>query len=372
MNCSRSHICFLGFSLLLMNPSFAKSATLDRSTWRVEIFAGAGSDPDARQQESLKLNSPFGVNLDRHDNAFLVEMVGNRLLEIGKDGSVRTLAGNGMKGDVGDGGPSERSQVNGPHNLTLASTGDLYFADSWNNRIRWIEKKSGVIRSIAGTGKAGFSGDGEKATMATMGGVYGVVLDAQERNLYFADLDNRRVRAVQLKTGLIRTVAGTGEKGVPIDDSMAMASPLVDPRGVAVDRNENVYILERGGNAMRIVDRSGRIRTLVGASGKPGLASDSEPGLTAHLRSPKDLTVDLVGSILIADSDNHCIRRYDPRSGILSRVIGTGTQGSGGIGGPPGQCSLNQPHGIWVHPKGDLFISDSSNHRILRLRNPNK
>lgn len=334
----------------------------------VEIFAGAGALRPPTDLQSLRLNAPFGINIDSRGNAFVVEMTGHHVLKISARGDATVLAGDGVKGMGGDNGPSPLALVNGPHALALQPNGDLLFADTWNNRVRLISSKTGRIQTVVGSGVPGYSGDGGPALQASFGGIYGLSLDRAGKTLFLADLDNRRIRAVDLKTGVVRTVAGNGKRGVPADGSIAVESPLVDPRSVTVDRRGNVFILERNGNALRQVDPQGRIRTVVGKDGKPGSDGDGGEGTAAHLRGPKDVGMDLDGTVLIADSDNHLVRRYDPRSGRLTRVAGTGTRGSGIQKDDSLRCELNQPHGVWVHPNGDLYISDSSNHRILRLR----
>lgn len=330
-------------------------------------FLGGGSSWASTNSRSLKLDGPFGIQFDLKGEAWIVEMTGNRLLRRETNGYVSVVAGDGIKGDGGDGGPAAAARLNGPHALAVLPGGDVLIADTWNNRVRRVERQTGNIHTIAGTGRAGFSGDGGKAVEADLNGVYGIALDHRGENLYVTDLENRRIRAVNLRTGIIQTVAGNGSRGVPTDGALATQAPLVDPRSVTVDRQGRVYVLERGGNALRMVDRSGRIRTVVGVEGKPGLAGDGGPGVAAQLRGPKDICVDLDDSVLIADTENHVIRRYDPRTGLVTRVAGSGVRGREGMDGPGEAVELNQPHGVWPHPGGDLYISDSSNHRVLRL-----
>lgn len=360
-------ICFLGRT----SSSHGATATGDSRAGHgksVEVFAGTGALRPPTDLKTLRLDSPFGINIDSHGSAFIVEMTGHHVLRISPRGDVIVLAGDGLKGMGGDSGPSHQALVNGPHALALQPNGDLLFADTWNNRVRRISAKTGLIQTLAGTGVAGYSGDGGPALQASFGGIYGLSLDRSGNTLFLADLDNRRIRAVDLKTGLVRTVAGNGKRGVPDDGAVAVDSPLVDPRSVTVDRYGNIYILERNGNALRQVDPQGRIRTVVGKDGKPGSDGDGGAGTVAHLRGPKDVGMDLDGTVLIADSDNHLVRRYHPRNGQLTRVAGTGKRGAAIVKEDSLRCELNQPHGVWVHPNGDLYISDSSNHRILRLR----
>ena len=311
------------------------------------------------------MKEPFAVTFDGSGNTYIVEMAGNRVRVLSPDGAFRVLAGTGEKGFAGDGGPAEKAQFNGPHHLLMGPDGHLYVADTWNNCIRRIDLKTGVITRFAGTGEKGFSGDGGKATAATFGGLYAIAF--HENALYTADLDNRRIRAIDLATGIVRTVAGNGEKGVPKDGEPALTQPLVDPRAVAVDAQGNVYICERAGHALRVVDGKGLIRTVAG-TGQAGFSGDGGPARTAALNGPKHISVDADGTVLITDTENHVIRRYSPPDGTMRRVAGTGEKAGGGLGSAPEACPLNRPHGAQPHPRtGEIYISDSDNHRVLRI-----
>jgi DNA-binding beta-propeller fold protein YncE len=313
-----------------------------------------------------ELRGPFGVDADRAGNLFIVEISGHRVLKVDGKGTLSTVAGTGQKGDGGDGGPGAKATFNGMHNLAVAANGDLYLADTWNNRVRKIDSKTGVITPLAGTGQKGFGGDGGLALKAQFGGVYCVALDPKGEYLYVADLDNRRIRAIDLKTNVVRTVAGNGQKGIPQDGATATEAPLVDPRAVAVDATGNVYVLERSGHALRVVSPDGKIRTVVG-TGKAGAAGDGGDALKASLNGPKHLCVDAQGNVLIADAENHLIRKYVPKEGKIVRVAGTGKRGSTGVGGDPLRAELSRPHGVFVHATGAIYIVDSDNHRILKI-----
>jgi DNA-binding beta-propeller fold protein YncE len=172
---------------------------------------------------------------------------------------------------------------------------------------------------------------------------------------------------VDLRTGVVTTVAGNGQKGIPEDGAEAVKAPLVDPRAVAVDSKGNIYILERGGHALRVVDRQGKIRTIAG-TGKAGDTGDGGDARMATLNGPKHLCIDHDDHVIIADTENHLIRKVIPSEGKIVRLVGTGKKGSAGIGGLPQEAQLNQPHGVYIHPvTGDLYIADSSNNRVLKI-----
>jgi len=252
------------------------------------------------------------------------------------------------------------------HSLALGLDGNVYLADTWNNRIRIYDRKSGTIAAFAGTGNKGFSGDGGPAFKAKFGGIYSVAFDRAGKNIVLADLDNRRIRKIEFTTGIVTTVAGNGEKGVPADGAEAAKAPLVDPRAACFDSKGNVYVLERSGNALRVVTPDGKIRTVAG-TGKAGATGDGGEAIKATLNGPKHLCADKDDNILIADTENHLIRKYLVKDGKIVRIAGSGKKGSGGVGGPPLDVELHQPHGVYLHPSGELYIVDSSNNRVLKV-----
>lgn len=329
-----------------------------------KVVVVAGADDAAVTKADIK--TPFGVEFDRRGNMYIAEYSGHRVVKVDGEGVLSVLAGTGTKGFDGDGGPAARAKFNVMHNLAVATNGDIYVADTGNRRVRKIAAKTGTITTIAGTGKKGFSGDGGPAVEADFGDIYCAALDPAGKMLYLADLDNRRIRVVDLKSNVVRTVAGNGKRGVPADGAEAAQAPLVDPRAVAVDGKGNIYVLERGGHALRVVNHEGTIRTVAG-TGKQGFAGDGGNALKARFNGPKHLCLDSAGNVLIADTENHVIRKYRPADGTIVRLAGSGKQGNGGIGGPAESVELNQPHGVYMHPTGTIYIADSTNNRILRI-----
>jgi sugar lactone lactonase YvrE len=299
----------------------------------------------------------------------IAELTGQRVLRLDPRGQLTTIAGTGDEGFAGDGGPARQAQFRGMHHLAVAADDHVFIADTWNNRVRKIHPKTGVITTVVGTGAKGFSGDGGPADRAECGGIYCLAFDPPRDRLLLADLDNRRVRAVNLKDGRIETLAGNGERGVPPDGGPARNSPLFDPRAVACDTAGNVYILERSGHALRAVDREGRIRTVAG-TGRKGPAADDVAALEATFNGPKHLCVDSQGDVIVADAENHVIRKLLVRQQRVVRVAGTGKAGSGGVGGPPLHVELDRPHGVFVDERGTLYIVDSGNDRLLAIRKP--
>lgn len=340
--------------LLLCALAFPSSLLAEK----IVLVAGGTADRVGLPALQAKLKEPFGADFDRAGNLFVVEMAaGNRLLRIDAQGTLTHVAGLPTAGDTRDGSAALSAQFNGPHNLAVLPNGNVLISDTWNGRVRQIDVASGRVTTVPGYGVS--------VAQAKANGPYCITLDFTGTQLFIADL--RRVQALDLTTGKLRLVAGNGEKGIPIDGARATESPLVDPRAVAVDRRGNVYLLERNGHALRLVTTDGKIRTVVNASGKKGATGDGGDALLATLSGPKHLCVDLDDNVLIADAENHLIRRYVRATGKILRVAGTGKQGAAGVGGPPEQCELARPHGVTVRADGTLFITDSYNNRILKI-----
>jgi NHL repeat len=343
------------FLVLLVGPAHAD---------KLVLFAGGGTGDDGVAATKARLVEPFGIDFDMAGNAYLVELKGERVLRIDPMGIFTVIGGTGAKGASGDGGPARKATFNGMHSLAVTPDGTIYLADTWNNRIRKIDPKTGTIAAFAGTGKKGYAGDGGPALDAQFGGVYCVAFNADFSKLYVTDLDNRRIRVIDMKSGIVSLVAGNGEKGVPKDGADAKSAPLVDPRAAVVDRKGNVCILERSGHALRVVDPQGTIRTVAG-TGKPGNTGDGGDARTATLNGPKHLCIDEHDNVVIADTANHVIRKYTPADGKIVRIAGTGKKGDSANGGMPLGVSFNEPHGVHVRKGGVLFIVDSLNHRVF-------
>lgn len=335
---------------------------------KVVLLAGGGDGADGTPAVKAKVVQPFAVDFAADGSVLFVEMNGGeRLRKIAPDGTLTTLAGTGKKGTPGDDGPADKATFNGMHNLLVHPDGAVYLADTFNHRVRKFDPKANTVEPVAGTGKAGFTGDGDRALKATFKQAICIGFGPGAKTLYVADIGNVRVRAIDLSTGRVDTVAGNGAKGVPTDGEPAASQPLVDPRAVAADAKGNLYILERGGHALRVVTPDGKIKTVAG-TGKAGKGGDGGPALKAAFNGPKFLWCDAAGSVLIADTENHQIRRYVPGKEIVELVAGTGKKGADGVGGDPLKLEMNRPHGVIPHPKtGDLYIADSDNNRVLKI-----
>jgi sugar lactone lactonase YvrE len=344
-------------------PCLALAAGLALLSTRAEVqIITHPSDP---------LREPFAVDFAPDGAVYGVEFTkGNRVFRYQR-GQIDFPAGFRHASDskqpdaeVGDGGPAERASFNGLHDIAITRDGRAFLADTWNHRIRVFDLRTGKVSTFAGTGTPGFSGDGGPAAAAQFNQPYCCSLTADHSALYVADLANHRVRRIDLATGVVRTVAGSGKRGAADASVPATESPLQGPRAVVARSDDVVYIALREGNALLEL-REGRLRPVVNASGKPGLAGDGGPAHEAQLKGPKYLAFDAEGAVLIVDTENHAIRRYDPRDGRLTTVAGRLGQPGGTTGTTLLDTPLKRPHGVKLDAQGRWWIADSDNHRLV-------
>lgn len=260
------------------------------------------------------------------------------------------------------GGAATSAQLGTPRGVTIDSNGNVYIADYTNNRVRKVDKSTGTISTIAGTGVAGYSGDGGPATSAQLNIPSAVLVDSLG-NVYIADRGNHRIRKVD-PSGTISTVAGTGVVGYSGDGGLATSAQLSHPLGLALDSDNNLYIAENG-NTIRKVNPSGIISTVAG-NGGTGYGGDNGPATSALMSNVSGVAVDGLGNVYIADTTNHRIRKVDQSTGIISTVVGTGVGGYSGDGGAATSAKLYYPHGVVVDSNGTLYIGES-NHVIRKV-----
>jgi DNA-binding beta-propeller fold protein YncE len=338
--------------------------------WMITTAVGTGEKGfagDGGPAAAAVLNGPFDVAFDRAGNLYFSDTFNHRIRRVdARSGIIITVAGNGEAGYSGDGGPATAASLNEPYGIVLDRAGNLYIADRLNRRVRRVDAVSGTITTLAGTGEAAYSGDGGPAAKAGLAEPNGLALDAEERRLYIADVADHRVRVVDLQTGLIDTFAGTGAAEHSGDGGSARDAGIFGARAVKLAADGTIYLLERQGSSLRAVDPKTGIIHAVAGTGARGYAGDDGPALHAVFDAPKEMAIDRDGSVLIVDTENHAIRRYDPRAGTVTAVAG-GRQGSGGDGGPATAAGLDRPHGALVGPGGAVYIGDTNNHRIRKL-----
>jgi hypothetical protein len=321
-------------------------------------FSGDGG-PAARAQVNLPRDSDVGPD----GSIYLADTYNNRIRKIDPRGIITTYAGTGVGGFGGDGGPARNARLKWPHDVVVDdASGTLYFADSNNDRIRKITR-TGIITTVAGTGRAGFSGDGGPATAARLSKPKSVALHGGF--LYLADSRNHRIRRVNLGTGIITTVAGTGVAGFGGDSGPARAARLNVPQRIALDGTGGIFIADTENNRIRRVTPQGTITTVAG-TGVEGFGGDGGPARQARLRLPRGIAVG--GAIIyIADTGNHRVRQVNQATGIITTVAGTGVAGYSGDGGRAGSARLDNPRGLTVDNQGRLLIADTFNSALRRV-----
>ena len=280
-------------------------------------------------------------------------------------GRTTDVAGNGQRAYAGDGGPATSGSLNMPHELVFDSRGNIYIAERDNHVVRTVDGASGLISTLAGTGVAGFSGDGGPASRAQLRQPHSIAMGPDGR-LLICDVGNHRIRAVDLSSGLIETIGGTGERLPTPDGARLKGTPLHGPRTMVMGRDGTLYLALREGNAVcQVARETDTIHHLAG-TGEDGYSGDGGPARLARLAGPKGLA--LSGRALyLADTENHAIRRIDLESGIITTVLGTGVRGDGPEPDPL-QCRLSRPHGLWAGAGNTLYVTDSEAHRIRVLR----
>ena len=333
---------------------------VDAKTGIITTIAGTGifgDSGDGGPATAARLSDPTGIAVDQSGNVFIAEGTAQRVRRVdGTTGIITTVAGTGTRGYTGDGGPATAAELYYPVSVAVNSAGDLFIADENNNAVRRVDGKTGIITTFAGTGKAGVSGDGGPAGAADLGVPDGVALDAAG-NLFIAQDDPWRVvRRVNGATGVITTVPGTD---------------LSEPEGIAVDAAGTLFISDSGASQVLKVDATTGAVTIVSGTSRDGyqfgFSGNGGPARAAHLFNPTGVAVDAAGNVFIADSRNNQIRKVDAATGVITTVAGTEPGVARGDGGPATAATLDQPAGIVSTAAGDLLIADTGDNVVRRV-----
>ena len=276
--------------------------------------------------------------------------------------NINTVAGNGTPGYSGDLGPATNAKINMPIGCFVDATGNIFISDQQNSCIRKVTT-SGIISTVAGTGVNGYSGDNGPATSAVLN-IPGAIFVDGVGNVFFADGNNNRVRKINT-SGIITTIAGNGTPGYSGDGGAATSAEINNPIGITVDASGNFYIGDQQNHRIRKVTSSGIISTVAG-TGSSGYSGDGGAATLAKISYPNYIFLDAAGNLLITDNGNHCIRKINA-SGIISTIVGTGTLGYSGDGGPATAAQLTFPGGLTMNPRGDLYIADAYNNRVRKV-----
>jgi trimeric autotransporter adhesin len=316
------------------------------------------------------LLSPFGVAVDASGNVYIADTFNNRIRLVTKStGIITTVAGDGKPSYGGDDGKAISARLNLPFGVAIDVSGNVYIADGSNNRIRLVTKSTGFITTVAGVGTRGYAGDEGQAISARLGSPTGVAIDASG-NIYIADALNNVIRLVTKSTGIITTVAGNGTEAYGGDGGPAISAQLKFPKGVAIDTSGNIYIADTVNHRIRLVTKSTGIITTVAGDGTPSYGGDEGQAISAQLNQPYGVTVDASGNVYIADNSNNVIRLVTKSTGFITTVAGTGAFGYAGNGGLATSAELWTPRGVALDSSGLLYIADTVNHRIRTVGPP--
>jgi sugar lactone lactonase YvrE len=332
---------------------------------RIATLVGSGAQGVARDGApalAARLDQPYGV-LASGGWLYWADFGSNRVLRLERrSGRIRVVAGTGGKGHAGDGGPARAALLSAPHEVRLDRAGDLLVAERDAHVIRRIAARGGIISTLVGTGTPGFSGDGGPADQAQLNQPHSIALDRRD-TLYICDIRNNRVRRRDPATGILTTFAGNGEKA-DTPESAPLTAPLNGPRSIDIAPDGTLYLVLREGNKIYAIDpRAGRMTHIAG-TGEKGYSGDGGPARDATWNGPKGIAW-APGRLYVADTENHAIRMISLSDGIVTTVAGTGRRGDG----PDGDalaCALARPHGLNAHGN-QLFIGDAENHRIRVL-----
>jgi streptogramin lyase len=336
----------------------------------ITTIAGTGkpeNNGDAGPALSINIGDPFGVEVSPDGGLYITEVRNHRVLRLDlASGSVKTVAGCGRKGYSGDGDAATKAELNEPYEVRFDASGNMYFVEMQNHLVRRVDKKTGTITTVAGTGEAGYSGDGGSATKAMFRQPHSIALDHQG-GLYVADIGNHRIRRIDLATGIVESVAGNGEKVLPKDGQSTKGTPVLGPRALFIAGKTMWVGLREGHSVWRIELDQGKWQHVAG-SGKKGFTGDGAAAKDATFNGPKGIAIGPDSSIFVADTENQVIRRIDA-AGKITTVAGTGpeSKGYGGDSAAATSAKMDRPHGVCVGPDGALYIGDTLNHRVRKV-----
>jgi hypothetical protein len=332
----------------------------------------AGYSGDGGAATSAILNNPFDVIFDVSGNLVFSDTYNHCIRRVDhQTGVIETVAGTGAAGYSGDGGPGQGATFNQPYGLAIDGDGAIYTADRLNGVVRRIDGATGVVSTVAGTGEKAFSGDGGPACEAGMVEPNGLVFSRDMNRLFIADVADNRVRVLDIARGEISTFAGNGAAAHDGDGGPAVAAGVFGARAVGIrSSDDGVYIMERQGSSVRLASSDGSVISTVASTGETGYGGDGGPVSAAIFDRPKEMTVNGNGDILVVDTENHAIRFIDWRADRVSTIAGDGAAGFSGDGLVATQSQLARPHGVTIGPDGAFYIGDTENNRIRKVFRP--
>lgn len=345
------------------------SPRLQAADWTISTFAGTGVkgfSGDGGPATQAQMDNPFGVVRGPDGAIWYTEYTGQRIRRVTPDGKIETMAGNGKKGYTGDGGPATAASFDLPHEIRFDKAGNYYIADMSNHAIRKVDAKTGIITTLAGTGRGGYTGDGGPSEKAELKQPHSIQF-GPDGDLYICDIGNHVIRKIDMKTGKISTFAGTGKPGPTPDGAPIKGTPLKGPRSMDFDKEGNLWLATREGNQVFKLDLKAGVIHHIAGTGASGFTGNGGPAKLATLKGPKGIALDAEGNAWLADTESHTVRVIMAKSGNLELLAGTGEKGDGPDGDPL-KCKMARLHGIYVDTDGSVFIGDSEAHRVRVMK----
>ncbi|HEY3175419.1 MAG TPA: hypothetical protein VGK94_06600 [Candidatus Polarisedimenticolia bacterium] len=339
--------------------------------WMSGLSRGvAGVDPSKTANvvpaRSIKFEYPEALAVGHEGDLLVAARRQHQVFRLNKWGEISLVAGDGRRGLSGDGGLAVGASLDNPGGVAVDAAGNVIIADTYNNRIRRVDARTGIIRTVAGGGNEDPWKDNHPAIAASLALPTALAVDP-EGNLLFTDSGHFRVRKVDMPSGLIQAVAGRGTNRYTGDGSPATSADLENPGALALDSGGNLFIVEAGDDRVRRVDARTRLISTFAGTGAQGFSGDGGPALNARLYGPRGVAVDREGNVFIADASNRRIRRIDAGTGFICTVAGTGVLGLGGNGGPAASAGLFEPLYVVVDPAGNLYFIEPYGRCIRRV-----
>ncbi len=338
----------------------------------IDTVAGTGAaenNGDAGPASTINIGEPFGIEIGPDGALYITEVRHHRVRRL--DLAMReltTVAGCGRRGYSGDGGPAVEAELNEPYEVRFDRAGNMFIVEMKNHIVRRVDGRSKTISTVAGTGRQGFGGDGGPAVKAMFSQPHSIAIDRQGA-VYIADIGNHRIRRIDPKTGFVESIAGNSKRTPPRDGQQARGNSMLGPRALFID-GDTLWIALREGHSIWRMELTDGVLHHVAGTGQAGYAGDGGPAIEAKFNGPKGIAVASKRHVFVVDSGNNVIRRIDLQSGLISTTAGDKSPGKRRADdrGIVLSRDLNQPHGVCVGPDGAIFIGDTLNHRVLRVK----
>jgi DNA-binding beta-propeller fold protein YncE len=339
---------------------------------RVTTIAGTGvagyepEGPRGADADIAPINNPYGIVIGPDRALYFCEVDTGRTRRLDMENRrLRTYAGNGVSAYTGEASRANQTSFAAPHEIRFDEQGNLYIVERDGHAVRRIAARTGFVSRVAGTGLAGFEGDGGSSLLAKLRQPHSIAFDA-DGNLLICDIGNQRLRSISRQSGIISTLSGTGERLPTPDSAELTGTPLLGPRSIDTDNEGNAYLVLREGNAVFKLDIRGNRLERIAGTGEKGYSGDGGSAMDATFNGPKGIAHSRTdNSLYIVDTENHVIRKISLSSGLIETVLGTGELGDGPDGDPL-KCKLNRPHGVCVDA-GTVYVTDSENHRVRAI-----